>query len=513
MSRAARDLHRGRLIRLLSQADDEGFCRLVWAIDALQSGREGAVRGVIEYGPEAVTNEIINRFYVQKWALETLVNELLVHPKAIPRVGLNWRLNTEAFNGITDVYNRLRDLENNEYGMVGNADNIDDEMARIGHRQFDWQRGFYNVADMARSAILFGGPQVRGYFQEQHGLTLPEFVLVGLGLYMGLQYSHSMSPVVDLPQLGLTQATFDRGLALLALPIQAARAAAKSLREVAAGPVAYRPSVLRQRPCILFGNRQRIRSPLPSLIMARVTSGAYYDVVAAGGDVTRELGERFERYCRDLLAASMPDVEWRPAVTYGQRQTPDILMYRGGACRLVIECKAKKMSMIARYGANPIEAASGAFSEIAKAIFQLWRHFSHVRRGLVPSEAISPETVGLVLTLDPWLQMTRRRRRPLEDQAARLADEEGDILPEDRRPVAFCAIEDFESLLRRATVDSLLATVEEASRPDKAGWHLRSLHDNAAPGVDAARDYPFRGAIGEHYPWWTGLGQADQQTV
>jgi len=509
MSRAARILHRNRLIKLLSQADDEGFCKLVWAIDALQSGRERAVQGVIEFGPEAVTTQIINDRYVHKWALETLINELLVHPKAQLRPGLNWRLNTDAFNGITDVYNQLRDLENNEY--TGDAATIDDEMARIGHRQFEWQRGFYNLSDMARSAILFGGPHVRASFQDRQGLTLPEFVLTGLAIYMRLHTAQWMPRGVDLGDLGMTQAIFDRGLSHLALPITEARQAARSLRMNDNAPVAYRPSILRQTPCFLFEGGQRIRSPLPGLVMARVTTGVYYDVVAAGGNVTRELGERFENYCRDLLAASLPDAEWRPAITYGQRQTPDILMHRNGACRLVIECKAKKMSVAARYGDNPVQAAAAGFSEIAKAIFQIWRHLSHVRRGMVADEIMADEAVGLVLTLDPWMQMTRRRRQQLEAQAIQLADADGHILPQDRRPVAFCAIEDLEAVLRLATMDSFLLTVREGSSAERGGWRLRGLYDIVAPDVNVGRAYPFEDRIGAHYDWWDRLGEADPE--
>jgi hypothetical protein len=54
MSEAVRDYHSRRLGRLLGSADDEAFCQLVWAIDALQAGDERAVRGIIEYPPQVV---------------------------------------------------------------------------------------------------------------------------------------------------------------------------------------------------------------------------------------------------------------------------------------------------------------------------------------------------------------------------------------------------------------------------------------------------------------------------
>src|SRR3546814_12301857 len=65
---------------------------------------------------------------------------------------------------------------------------------------------------------------------------------------------------------------------------------------------AYRPSILRDFPIIAFGEKgERLRAPIPELIMYRYTSGLYLDVVQGGSAVWTDIGPRFERCVLEYL--------------------------------------------------------------------------------------------------------------------------------------------------------------------------------------------------------------------
>jgi hypothetical protein len=250
-------------------------------------------------------------------------------------------------------------------------------------------------------------------------------------------------------------------------------------------------------------------APLPELIANRVSAGLFYDVIGGGGPVRAEVGGRFERYCHEFLSEMLPGVafnrEWRYRTPRGDIDTPDILMRSArGAVVVAIECKAARMGIEARFGDDP--SAGRGYEEIARGVFQLWRFFAHCRQDLTGS-TIEPDGLGLVLTLDEWFAARSTYLDEILVQANSLADKSGhDILPEDRRAIAFCSISDLEKVLVTATEESLLAVLVDASG-DRRGWILTSLHaDTAAPKVDP-RDYPFSEALNELLPWHAQIEQ------
>ena len=465
---------------------------------------------MLKYEPGDVVREPNQKRFIHKWRLETLVNELLTHPKASLKHGVNRKLNHENFNGIANVFNILGKLEDAEYGRSGHPRNIREELARIGHRQFDWQRSVFNEADLTRSLILFNGANASAYFLDRYGLSVADFMTAGFGMWLQLQKSAFFVPPLNVPEVGLTPEVFALASPLMIISEDEARTEAVALRRAAQAPTAYKPSLLRRFPCISFGQGTRIRAPLQDLVFARITSGLYYDVVGGRRRVNTEIGNRFEKYCLELLSESFSESTWMPAVEYqlnGASHTPDILLMEAGQCKLVLECKAKRMTMGARFGEDPYAEAKVGFDEIAYGVFQTWRYFSHSRRGMIPGHSTSDDAFGVVLTLDPWLRMASDRYTMLLGLANTLADADEEIVAEDRRPVAFCSVQDLEALCRKASLTSLVETFRRAASEEYAGYLLSVLHDEFAPNPPINRDYPFGDQIGDHFPWWGEIGQ------
>ncbi|MET3472234.1 hypothetical protein ABIC78_002769 [Novosphingobium sp. 1529] len=449
-----------------------------------------------------------SKLTIYKWELETLVNELLIVPKRKRRIKGQWReLDCSRYDALQDMVRVLRRLENADAGVRLKRKNVLEEMPRISARQFDWQRGWFNIPQFYRSTFIYGQGASADYFEATHGLTINEFSLIGFVLHTYFWEYPIFMRSFDWASIPLTSEKFERALRLLCSPVVDTRQKASGIHRRFQS-IAHQPSVLRQFPCISFGaQNERIRSPLPQLILERVTAGVFYDIVGAGRKVREEYGRRFEDYSLRYLQASLPGINWQSEHTYRVRKeefkTPDILWTDGRRLRLAIECKATRMSVEARYADNPLSVRG--YDDLIKAVFQLWRYFSHCRRGLT-GVSLANNVTGLVLTLDSWLLMANALIQDVLAAATQMAAErDAEIIEEDRLPILFCASTDLESTLATATEDSFANAISKAVDEHRHGWALSSSHQEVRPGNPDRKPFPFRDDMARLLPWWNWI--------
>ena len=510
MSRLKRDRARSRLRRILSQAVDENFFALIWALDALQTGREDlAARILLRFPREAAASEIGSRYAIHRWELEALVGQLLVTEKAPIREGRNRQINCRVFATAQLVANQLRNLEEAEAAIFLDRGDVLLEMHRIAQRQFGWQRGYGNVNRIYRYARIYGQGECDRYFQEQYGLSINDFSLVGFAVYASLHrnlWLAGQSYRID--QLGVKRATFETALGRLSKPIRQARITAASMANVHGRglPIAYQPSFLRRFPIVSFGdNNERLYAPIPDLILFRITSGLYYDLAPEKTSLIREANERFEAYVEEFMSAMMPQCDVGGSYGYGTKKhgfdSPDVIVRLEDQISLVIECKATKLTFEAQYAEDPKSAAETAYGQIAKGVFQLWRYFSHARRGIAGIGDVSPNVHGIVLTLDTWLMMAPKLQEQVIASATKMAaDKDLEILAEDRRPIVFCAVEDLEYTLINGDEVSFMQSLASAGQDRFVGWVLPDIYRETQGEVEESKPYPFD--VADVLPWW-----------
>lgn len=470
---------RAALSGCLSQADEESFIAMLWALNALQTDRPSPASGFFRAMPQgAAANGILGPHAIYPWELETLGNELFASTKA----SIYRTFDCRDWATIANTVNILRHLEGAEYSIRRNTLNILHEVGRIGARQFEWQRGFLNAATFYRSARIYGQGECARYFSETHGISIEDMTFVGFALmaaFLGQPVLRPHSDLRILEEMGVAPDKLERVLSRLARPSAHVAREARELRSTGEA-VAYKPSIFRQYPCILMGPKgRRMYAPLPDLIVNRVTTGLFYDVIGGGGPVRADYGRRFEHYAYELLATMLSEVrferEWPYRVSGTLFDTPDIIAAdREGAVTLVIECKASKMSLAARFGEDSSDERG--YEEMAKGVVQLWRFYSHCRRGFTGREAVQ-HAKGLVLVLDDWFMVRAHMAEKVLQRAADLADRmDTNILAVDRKPVGFTSIAELEDVLRTATRESFFATLDVATSADRRGWLLSSLH-------------------------------------
>jgi hypothetical protein len=237
--------------------------------------------------------------------------------------------------------------------------------------------------------------------------------------------------------------------------------------------------------------------------------------VSGGPSIWREIGARYEQYCIDLSKAILSTIEVTSSFKYQFKKTidsPDFLLRENGRVRVAIECKAKKMSFAAKFSTNPMLDAKQGYSEIIKGVAQLWRFFSHCRRAANVA-AVHPDAVGIVLTMDPWLEISNHRDRVFAEARKLSEAMDSEILEEDRRHVLFCPIDDYEITLQRASDESFLNAILASTKPEFNGWSLFNVHQQTTQNKDIRHRYPFEARIGEINPGWKigGLLESNDQ--
>lgn len=495
---------RSQFATMLSLADDTSFLGLLWSLNALQTGRAGeASRFLNGFPADAATEGIRGPKAIFPWELETLANELLTTPKHRYYRTINCR----SWNVASEIVNQLRELESAEFGARHGEISVFVEMGRIGARQFHWQRGHISVPQLYRNAFIYGQGNCAAYLTDRLGLTAYDMTLVGFSLLSMFYPDPAMRPASDmqlLNQLSIDRDTLSVVLDRITCPLAELRSKAVVQRNVDS-PTAYKPSILRQYPCILVGPRARTMiAPLPDLIMDRVTNGLFYDVIGGGGAIRDEIGRRFETYSLALLREMLTGVRFEPESTYdtglGPIASPDILMFDStDAVQLAIECKASRMSVTARFGAAP-EGDRG-YEEIAKGVMQLWRYLAHCRSEVAP-HGLATDVQGLILTMDEWFAGRSTVIPQIIRRANELADASPHAIPQaDRQPVAFSTISELELVLSTATTASLLEAVRVGTA-EKVGWTFSDIHRKVQTEKTEPKRYPFEEALGELLPWW-----------
>ena len=503
--------HLNQLRKMFARANDHAFLQMIWAIDALQDDREDVASQYLKtYPKEAAQSTLTGPHAIHRWELETLLIQLFLTPKQEIGWGAHLVLDCTKFEAIRETINRVRKLEDVEFAVYLDGTNIFMEVHRIAQRQFHWQHGYYNRPQLYRYAYIYGQGKCGDYFERTYGIGVSDLTFAGFALFAAHQRAPWLQQPLAIPELELNAEIVKRALPLLALSTENARARTVAfnaqMEEQIGGrlPTAYLPNVLRQFPLISTDeDLTRFVAPIPEMLLMRVTSGLYYDLVPGGPLLLNDANDRFEQYCVDFITKLMPRFETSRSYNYGPKgarfDSPDVLIKSGGELIVVGDCKATKLSYLAQFTENPFDTAKQQYNQIAKGVFQAWRYYSHVRRGIAEA-TIADDSYVMILTLDWFLYMSRELKAQVVEEARAFADKDGEITDEDRKPVVFCAIHELEGILPIATEESFIAALKATQDEKFKTWQFREVFRDSTPERSPRKEYPFK--LDGVLPWW-----------
>jgi hypothetical protein len=140
----------------------------------------------------------------------------------------------------------------------------------------------------------------------------------------------------------------------------------------------------------------------------------------------------------------------------------------------------------------------------------LWRYFSHIRRGIA-KDALADDAHPMLVTLDSFFMISPQLSASILDEANRLADEEGDVSPEDRRYIIYCPIQALEEVLQRGNRDTLLATLKAAGEEKYKGWMFREVFGAITKDMDLGPPQRFPFDLGPILPWWENIHKLEDK--
>lgn len=186
-------------------------------------------------------------------------------------------------------------------------------------RQMHYQTRRIRVTDFVRWRCILKGEIIENSFRMKTGTSIANFMLLGLSLYTETTKSiivmkdiktpptREMSHYIALLE-NISRHTFE-----LTHRAQALVNDAHSF--------AYRGSVLRETPVIrVYGSEGvGLICPISQLLLWRVTSGMYYDVIY-NSKVSNEIGKNFEEYVQCLLKKTFGNLyRVEPELEYGKK--------------------------------------------------------------------------------------------------------------------------------------------------------------------------------------------------
>ncbi|MCV0382094.1 MAG: hypothetical protein K5799_01395 [Erythrobacter sp.] len=490
----------------LGSAAPARFFEGVWALNAHQSETFSPSKSLIVNAPAGSQNAgIADQYRIHPWELETVVNEYFVHQHQ----GLYRSFSPTDWNHWAFIIGHLRRIENAESAVFSPPENIIDHLFHIGSRQFEWQTGFLNYSELFRGIYVYGQGECAKRFQEKYGISINSFFAYGFSLLSIFLKSPSCVFNLDVDMIGMTSEERDIAATILTGDFQDLRRIAQ-LERFEDSEIAYKPSILRLKPCIRAGFKDRyLYCPLPDLIMKRVSTGIFYDIVDGGHAVREDYGRRFERYVSLLISTYQASIELYEERSYrtrdGEIRTPDIFLgIDTDGIDVVIECKASRMSYQTRFS-DIADLPPHGYDEMTKAVFQIWRHAYHSRIGRA-SPALHADTVGLVLTLDDWFQGgLKRQEMVLKDAYSLLAKRFPEALPSDRIPIAFANMTEFEAILQTGSADSVIRTLREAASEKRRGWAITSIHRELKVPSQQFKKFAFQRELEKLLPFWSDI--------
>lgn len=485
-----------KLRQMLQYAGLESFFEMVWAVDAIATKRSEAAHRFFEFPVEANQQDIGSKYFIPRWSLETLLNEFLTTPLKKNR---HKTLNCNNWNVFAELANTLRTLEDQEDMLDVNPEDIAESIPRILWRQSPWQIGFSNDMEIYRAWSLYNSEAANSVLFAKYELSFDEITFIGRLLYDLFLENPSLPCDINLSHRGISNASRDNFFSMVSLSSQSMQAAAYRKRK-GVDAVAYKPSILRNFPLIKVkdGESSRISCPIPDLLLLRISSGLFYDIVENNG-ARNAAGSAFEKHILEFtrfhfLPHFSIDEEFEYKNRGSKRSVDMIVSNEEGQLKLVVECKALSLKMHVRQSPDPWNAHSEDFRELIKGILQIWRfcHQAHLKK-FEKYHANLTGTVGIILTLHPWVEMSAKTTKEIVDKAKEAATKENIPLIS-QIPVSFVASTDWETSLQDVNPTAFLKALHIHTDEKKYGYLLHGIAReilDAEPNTRAKRKFSY----------------------
>ncbi len=329
---------------------------------------------------------------------------------------VNWR-------DLARVMNHVRRLDEKSYmAAPGGPTDIEFEFHRIVHRQFPWQTAI-TVNEMMRVFKVFGQAAVEAIVQRELGMTMDQFLLLGMALRGHFEKQWGLAIDCDYSVIGAPKEATRRFLERISKPIGELRVQMQSLQSYD-NDWLYTWNPLEATPLVAFdpGHPERVCCPIPRYLARRASAGLFYDLVRAS-DFDNSFGHSFQSYVGEVIDATCKPPRFT-ITAEASYQVGDNKMHgvdwilSDASGHLFIEAKAKRLTVNARTQSDTT-ALSKDVDILAGAIVQHYRNVQDALAGRTQWHPDSLPVYTIVLTLEDWLLFAPGAQEMLADHVRR----------------------------------------------------------------------------------------------
>lgn len=431
---------------------------------------------------------------VYEWELELLTREVIINCSESAEYDMR------RYSEFASAVNKLKRLENDISGCTEYREmfrvNVLQEVFRIAHRQFQWQKKPC-TDDFMRYYKIFGRPELDAIIVATLGINARQIFSVGLGLTgMYLENFGLRLPItVDLNGL-ITNDQVQQIVNRFSIDIDELRTQMSDAQSYDQD-FAYTMNPLLIRPLIRVDQDgvPVLIAPIPTYILRRFTDGIYYEIYDAAG-FSDAFGASFQAYIGDVLQPLTQGGNFTiyPEEPYhvGRELKHSIdWIATDGTATLFVECKTKRLRYAGKVTLTGNQSLDGDLAKMADFVVQNYKTLSDALAGrYVHWQPDGHPIYPVIITLEEWFTFDHRTTRKIDEQVRiRLVEAGLDVEMIERYPYSICSAKDFEYssyAMSRVGIDRYMAQKSDAEHRywNHSVFTGRYFHNEAAQRPD-----------------------------
>nr|WP_314494465.1 hypothetical protein [uncultured Pseudomonas sp.] len=385
---------------------------------------------------------------VHPWELDILTREIILHSHEKDSKNL---YNT---NHLSIVINKIRSLSDVQIRTYL-KENIFQELQRLYQQQAIWRTNTKLM--LARYLKIYSTPSLEAILVKATGLSVMQFYVLGISIYGHFIKNHVYNTNQNYQYFGISNQQRDAFLEKVIIGFGELKERMISTQEYNEN-WSYTINPLISTPLISVDERNPniVICPIPFYLMYRFSEGLFFDIAKIKG-YEQAYGDAFEKYIHDVSIllnkndepASKIKISRPEKYTIGKiiKHGADLLLFDGTAA-ILLECKAKRLNLKARYQLND-EALCSEIDVLAKYVVQNYKNLQDVINGHTAGEIRHHPIFPVVVTLVNWHLFGPKVYERLEQSVIALLSEakiDSDIL--DKHPYTVMSADEYELALQ-----------------------------------------------------------------
>ena len=307
-------------------------------------------------------------------------------------------------------------------------DNIMKTIHLIAQLQFPWQKTS-DASHLMRYIKILGEKEVDSVIHNQFGLSTKQLIFISLAAAGHLLNNPGFNTEQSYLEFGINKDLTKQFFAKLTIDFDDLRMKYKQLQSYDARWM-YTWNPLELTPFISLSKTHPnyIYCPMPELLMRRVTSGIFFDIVGSKG-FGEAYGPSFELYVGDVLTKIFTHSHQNVIKPIPMMDGKNIKhgvdwVVEDEAGVMIIECKAKRLQRDSK--SNPEgESIKKDLGFLAEAILQTYKnlHFMLTQPEFVNNKMKA--CYPIIITLENWYLLSAPIKIELDDMVKKLVVESG----------------------------------------------------------------------------------------